>query len=199
MGRVRGRDESEWGSWDGESVGAVAWVGTAESKGLPEVVGLGAKRGDADRARVEAPLVAATSLRRASAFDGVSLSDSEVLTSISIALGVPRDVGLTPTGAHRYRSAPHKCRTRAAPNAFEKRAKRRVYLRWRLELAQFGCGLRSQQARSFHGAVGKNNVRSGAPQAEQAFRKALVVVKPAVLCGCFEHGVFSAHLVRGYR
>jgi len=129
------------------------------------VLGRGAKRGEVDRARAEAPLAVA-GLLRATAFDGVSLRDSKV---------------------------------KAVPNAFEKRDKPRVYLRWGLELAQFGDGLRSEQARSFHGAVGKNNVCTSATQAEQAFQKALIVIQPAILRGSFEHGVFSAHLVRGYR
>jgi len=162
------------------------------------VLGRGAKRGEVDRARAEAPLAVA-GLLRATAFDGVSLRDSKVLTSISSALDVSRNVGLAPGGAHRQRSALHKCRTTAVPNAFEKRDKPRVYLRWGLELAQFGDGLRSEQARSFHGAVGKNNVCTSATQAEQAFQKALIVIQPAILRGSFEHGVFSAHLVRGYR
>jgi len=104
---------------------------------------LGVERGEADRTGFEAPPTVATTLLRATVPGGVSLSASQVLTSISRALDVPRDVGLAAGGAHRHRSALHKCRTRAAPKAFEKRDKPRVYLRWRLELAQFGCGLRS--------------------------------------------------------
>src|SRR5262249_2265915 len=56
--------------------------------------------------------------------------------------------------------------------------------------------LRFQPLRNVLGVISQNNVRTGSLNARQDFQYCAFLIQPYLLCRCFYHRIFPAHVVR---